>query len=83
MYARWILYDLFDGSIDSLRVYNYVISADEIATEYETLSGNTPCANHDFTNSELNFDNTSSSYCKVDLGDFAELAEKWLMDGWY
>jgi len=83
MYARWILYDLFEGSIDSLRVYNYVISADEIVAEYETVSGNTPCANHNFTNNELNFDNTASSYCKVDLGDFAAFAEQWLMDGWY
>jgi hypothetical protein len=81
--ARHILTDFFTGAVDSLRVYNYVISADIIATEYETRSGNTPCANHSFDGSAYNFDNTASSYCKVDIVDFALFASEWLKCGLY
>lgn len=75
--------DFLTGAIDSLRVYNYVISADDIAVEYETLSGNTPCANHAFDGNAYNFDNTFSSYCKIDLADFAVFAQNWLENGLY
>jgi hypothetical protein len=81
--ARQILNTFLTGAIDSMRVYNYVISADAIATEYETLSGNTPCANHSFDGSAYNFDNTASSYCKVDIVDFALFAAEWLKCGLY
>lgn len=75
--------DFVTGAIDSYRVYNYVISADDIAIEYLTLSGNKPCADHSFVGNEFNFNNTASSYCKVDLGDFAEFAANWLAAGLY
>lgn len=81
--GRWILNSLYTGDIDSLRIYNYVISAEDIAAEYETLNqvGVTPCLNHDFDGSDININNTVSSYCKIDLGDFALIAEKWLNNG--
>lgn len=78
---RVLLTDFLTGAVDRLRVYNYALSAGEIAGEYELLSGNTPCANHAFAGNEYNFDNTASSYCKVDLSDFAVLAANWLSSG--
>lgn len=78
---RHILSSLLDGAIDSLRVYNYVITDAEIATEYEALSGNKPCLDHNFAGSYYNTDNTSASYCQVDLTDFADFAETWLSNG--
>jgi hypothetical protein len=77
--------DFVTGAVDSLRVYNYVISADVIAQEYQAKNelGLSPCANHTFAGSDYNFDNTVSSYCKVDLADFAVIAENWLTSGLY
>lgn len=81
--GRWILNSLYTGAIDSLRVYNYIVPNDEIAGEYETVSGDTPCADHSFAGSLYNFDNTAPSYCKVDLADFALIARNWLASGLY
>ena len=75
--------DFITGAIDELRIYNYVIPAADIASEYELLNevGVTPCMNHNFAGSEVNLDNTAASYCVVDLVDFALLAGNWLSDG--
>ena len=83
--TRQILNSLITGAVDSLRVYNYVISADDIATEYliKNEQGYAPCADQNFVGNEYNFDNSGSSYCKVDLADFAEFALFWLADGLY
>lgn len=75
--------DFITGAVDKLRVYNYVISADDIAAEYKTLSGRTPCADQNFIGSQYNFDDTLSSYCKIDLADFAVFARHWLESGLY
>jgi len=69
--------------VDKLRVYNYVIWPDEIAVEYQTLSGRTPCANHSFDGYLYNLDNTELSYCRIDLADFAVMASNWLAAGLY
>lgn len=83
--TRQILNSLLTGAVDSLRIYNYVISADDIAAEYLTKNeqGYAPCADQNFVGNEYNFDNSGSSYCKVDLADFAVFAQHWLENGLY
>lgn len=73
----------FDGLIDDLRIYNYVIPAEDIAYEYHSVTGVSGCIYLDFAGSNLNVDNTGSSYCKVDLADLAVMAQSWLVDGFY
>lgn len=83
--ARHILNSLLTGAVDSLRIYNYVIPASDIAVEYMNKNelGYTPCADHNFTGSAYNLDNSGSSYCRVDLADFVVIAENWLSSGLY
>lgn len=71
----------FDGWIDELKIYNYELSAEMIAGEYYDGTGLEACFNPDFAGNAYNLDNTGSSYCKVDLADFAVLAVNWLADG--
>jgi hypothetical protein len=73
----------FDGLIDNLRVYNYVVAPEVIAQEYYNVTGKPGCIFLDFTGSNLNADNTGTSYCRVDIADFAVLAQNWLADGFY
>lgn len=80
---RHLLTDFFGGAIDKLRIYNYGKTADEIATEYYQATGVLPCTNMTFEGNAYNFDNAGSSYCKIDLADFAELARGWLKSGLY
>ncbi len=80
---RHMLGGFMVGAIDEVRIYNYEISGDDIADEYAMLNelGVTPCSNHEFVGNEYNFDNTSASYCVVDLVDFAAMASNWLANG--
>ncbi len=73
----------FDGLIDNLRVYNYEVAAEDIAQEYYDITGNPGCIYTGFAGSDFNADNTGTSYCKVDLADFAGFAASWLNDGFY
>lgn len=73
----------FGGAIDNLRVYNYEIQAEDIAQEYFDVTGKSGCIYHDFAGSNFNTNQLGTSYCKVDLADFAELAAIWLNDGFY
>lgn len=73
--------DFVTGAVDSLRIYNYPLTAAEIADEYELLTGRKICVNRSFAGSEFNFDNTAASYCIVDLADFAKFAAAWLQNG--
>jgi hypothetical protein len=73
----------FGGQIDNLRVYNYEVAAEDIVDEYYTVTGNPGCIYLDFVGSNLNSDNTGTSYCTIDLADFAVLAANWLNDGSY
>ena len=75
--------NLFDGLVDNLRIYNYVIDSETIAQEYYDATGITGCIYLSFAGSNLNVDNTGSSYCRVDLADFAVMAQSWLLDGFY
>jgi len=80
---RTNLLNFLAGAVDNLRVYNYVVDADTIAAEYFTLTGIKPCINKSFEGSAYNFDNTGTSYCRVDLADFAAFAQNWLAEGLY
>ncbi len=73
----------FDGMIDDLKIYNYAVAAETIGGYYFDVTGIDPCINPDFEGYTANFDNTGSSYCKVDLADFAAFAEAWLATGLY
>ncbi|HOK65846.1 MAG TPA: hypothetical protein PK054_11670 [Anaerohalosphaeraceae bacterium] len=73
----------FNGLIDNLRVYNYVLTSETIAQEYYNLTGKPGCIYTDFPGSNFNVDNTGTSYCRVDLADFALMAQNWLAEGFY
>lgn len=78
---RDILQNFYGGLIDDLRVYNYVRTPQQIASEYYTVTGNPACTDPNFDGSDFNYDNTLSSYCKIDLADFAVFVQNWLADG--
>jgi hypothetical protein len=85
--ARYLLSDMFrGGAIDNLRIYNYRLDADStdvFAQEYLNNTSIHPCTNMSFVGNAFNHDNTGSSYCKVDMADFAMFAGAWLADGLY
>jgi hypothetical protein len=78
---RDVLTNFYGGLIDDLRVYNYVRTPEQIANEYYTVTGNPACTEPGFEGSAYNFDNTISSYCRIDLADFAVFVQSWLADG--
>jgi len=84
---RDFLTDLFaGGAIDNMRIYNYRIDADSndiFAQEYLDATGIVPCLNASFTGNAFNYDNTGSSYCRIDLADFSAFASSWLEGGLY
>ena len=72
----------YGGLIDDMKIYNYIRTPDQMANDYYTLTGEPACANPEFIGNVYNFDNSESSYCKVDLADFAVFVlEGWLTDG--
>jgi hypothetical protein len=80
---RNVLANFYGGLIDDLRVYNYAWTPEEVARSYSSVTGQPACVNPDFEGSQFNFDNTISSYCRIDLADFAAFASKWLAGGLY
>lgn len=81
---RGILQNFYGGDLDNLRVYNYPLTPDQIAQEYLDATGIQPCVNMTFTGYTYNFDNTGTSYCRIDLTDFAEFVESgWMKSGLY
>lgn len=73
----------FGGSIDNLEVYNYALSAETIADYYHDITGESSCIYLNFPGNELDTDKLGSSYCRLDLADFADFAAAWLADGFY
>jgi hypothetical protein len=65
------------GLMDDLRVYNYAMSAHEVADIYHTVTGKGACI--ETYESAYDYDKN----CIVDLADFATLAAKWLSCGLY
>ena len=72
--SNWEADELYNGMMDDMRIYNYAITADDVADLYSDVEGNY-CRNqpiYDFTDD-----------CKVTLDDFAYLANYWLDCGFY
>lgn len=79
-YANWSSY--LEGLIDNLRIYNYQVSAEDIVEEYYAVTGDPGCI-YTFDGDSHNAVQLGSSYCKIDLADFADLAANWLNSGYY
>lgn len=80
---RDVLQNFYGGDVDNLRVYNYPLTSSQIAQEYLDATGILPCVNMTFPGYQYNFDNTGTSYCRIDLADFAVMARNWLATGLY
>ena len=64
-----------NGKIDEFKIYNYDLSADEVAREYLTVKGGWVC---DYERKDGRFDFNND--CIVDLLDFSIFAGAWLDD---
>lgn len=73
----------FGGRIDDLRIYNYQLDPETIAEEYYNATGINPCIDASFVGYQYNLDNTGTSYCRVDLADFAVFVSSWMNQGLY
>ena len=78
---REVIGSYYGGLMDSVQIYNYMLNADDIAQKFLDATGISPCVNPEFEGNIYNFDNTITSYCKIDIYDFAVLAGGWLADG--
>lgn len=72
--SNWTADALYAGLMDDIQIWNYAKSADNIADIYSAVVGNF-CR----TKPDIDWDNT----CKVDLGDFAIFAARWMECGMY
>jgi hypothetical protein len=66
-----------NARIDDFRIYNYALTKQEIAEEYNRVTGVESICDleiYDLYDWDLNRN------CKIDLPDFAEIAAKWLVD---
>jgi len=71
----------WNGMLDDIQIYNYGLSAEELAGIYGAsvcLYSNNP-ADPRYLNTRLDF----NADCKVDLGDLMDLASHWLAAGLY
>ena len=65
----------FNGRIDEFKIYNYALTSEEIAEEYSKVTGvESICDRLVYDLYDWDYDLN----CKVDLGDFAEIAARWL-----
>ena len=74
--------NFLDGKIDSLRIYNYELAPEAIGQEYFDITGVPGCISA-FDGDIFNVVNTGSSYCQVDIMDFAAFAANWMNSGFY
>lgn len=72
--SNWTDDAFYTGLMDDFRIYNYAVSADDVADLYSAVVGNF-CR----TPQTLDYDGN----CKVDLPDFAIFAADWLKCGLY
>ena len=79
-YTAWGSY--VQGLIDNLRIYNYQVPAEDIANEYYAVTGKSGCI-YTFDGDVHNVNQLGSSYCQIDLADFADLVANWLNSGFY
>ena len=73
------LYDLFNGVLDDIQIYNYAMDQFEAADLYYAVSETPVCINPDGV--DLSFDHDGD--CRVSLSDFVMFAGTWLNCGWY
>ncbi len=62
--------EYFAGAMDEVKVYNYALSATDVAQSYVAIAGGDLCV------VELNYDLNND--CKVNLEDFAMFMSEWL-----
>lgn len=72
--SNWSADALYAGSMDDIRLYNYALTADNVADMYADIAGN-------FCRTRPAYDWDGN--CKVDIGDFAIFAAQWLTCGMY
>ncbi|MBN2513048.1 MAG: immunoglobulin domain-containing protein [Sedimentisphaerales bacterium] len=73
--ANNVIGQFFNGLIDDLRIYNYAVDEVEAAYLYYDAVGEKVCINStDPVLVKYDFNQN----CKIDLGDFAELAANWM-----
>ena len=72
----------FDGKIDNLCVYNYQLTPGAIGQDYFDVTGKVGCISG-FSGQVFDVVHLGSSYCRVDIEDFAAFAAGWLSDGFF
>ncbi len=68
----------FGGMLDDLKIYNYLLSSEDVAELFYNVTGQQSCIVANYV-SDLDFNND----CNVDLEDFANIASAWLSSGLY
>jgi hypothetical protein len=74
---RTAIQDMFPGMIDDLKIYNYAMTREDVAELYHDITGKSSCLYP--VDARLDFNND----CKIDMADFARIAEAWLVNGLY
>lgn len=79
--ARGTVDTLFKAGsmLDDLKIYNYALTPEEIAAEFNAVTGNTMCIVTSFDGDHFD----TNGDCVVDLADFADFAAAWLATGLY
>lgn len=72
--SNWEADELYNGMMDDMRIYNYAITADDVADLYSAVEG-------DYCRFPPIYDFTDD--CKVTVDDIAYLAGYWLDCGYY
>jgi hypothetical protein len=76
---RGTLGGFFTGDLDDLVILNYPMSREEMAQAYFDVTGEHSCLYAEKPELAYDFD----GHCRIDLTDFAMLAEKWAESGLY
>ena len=79
---RGSIQDFFSGELDDLRIFNYVLTDEDIAQEYYDVTGKASCILDYASGFDLSGPNSKPD-CVVNLYDFVELAANWLSTGLY
>lgn len=63
--------------LDDLKIYNYALTPEEVAAQFNAVTGNTMCIVPAFEGKYYDTNND----CAVDLSDFADFAGAWMATG--
>ena len=72
--SNWVADALYEGMMDEMRIYNYALSADDVAALYANVEG-------PFCRTPLTYDLDGD--CVVGVGDLAVLAAQWMECGYW